>query len=186
MLIGITGRIGAGKETITSFFREKGFKYYETSKILSEELVKRGLEVTRANMQDLGDEWRKAYGPGALMKKLLEKINKNENSIIDSLRNNKEADYLRENSKDFILIAVDADQKLRFERIAKRGKPSDPKTWEEFLIVDNRDFHDLENPNGQQVGKCMEKADYLIINNNDIKEPMEKIKEIWEAIKEKC
>ena len=55
MLIGLTGRIGAGKETLTGFLRDKGFIYIETSKLLKGELEKRGILVTRKNQQDLGD-----------------------------------------------------------------------------------------------------------------------------------
>jgi dephospho-CoA kinase len=186
MLIGITGRIGAGKETLTKFFRDNGFNYYETSKILKDELIRIGVDVTRSNMQDLGDKWRKEDGPGALMKRLLEKIDKSENCIIDSLRNSGEIDFLKNNVKDFVLVAVDADQKLRFERIVSRGKLSDPKTWEEFLAVDERDYFDPNNPNGQQVGKCIKRADYLITNNGEVGNSMKEIENIWEEIKEKC
>ena len=73
MIIGLTGRIGAGKETLTQFLREKGFKYLETSKLLTEELEKRGLPITRKNQQDLGDELRQKAGAGALMKIFLNK-----------------------------------------------------------------------------------------------------------------
>ena len=182
MIIGITGRIGAGKETLTSFFRNKGFIYLETSKILSEELQKRGLEVNRWNQQNLGDEWRKSWGYGALMKMLLKKTELGKNYIFDSLRNAKEASFLRENVKNFFLIAVDADQKVRFDRILKRNKSTDPKKWEDFLIVDNRDFFDETNPLGQQVGKCIELADFKIDNSN-LEMSRKEIENIWEKIK---
>ena len=41
MIIGLTGRIAAGKETLTQFLRDKGFVYLESSKPLNDELVKR-------------------------------------------------------------------------------------------------------------------------------------------------
>lgn len=186
MIIGMTGRIAAGKETLTKFLREKNFEYFETSKILKEELEKRGLEVSRENMQNLGDELREKQGQGVLMKIFLDKIEKNENYIVDSLRNAGEIDFLRNNISDFILIGVDAPQKMRFERILKRGKTSDPKIWEEFIKVDNRDFFDPENPKGQQVGKCLELTDYKIINDSSLENFKNKINEIWEEIKEKC
>ncbi|OGJ21482.1 hypothetical protein A3K73_00765 [Candidatus Pacearchaeota archaeon RBG_13_36_9] len=186
MLIGITGRIAAGKETLTDFLRKKGFVYFETSKMLAEELEKRGLEINRWNMQNLGDELREKEGPGALMKMLLKKTEPGKNYIFDSLRNAGEAEFLGNTAKDFVLIAVDADQKLRFQRIIERGKPSDPKTWEEFLKVDNRDFFDKDNPMGQQVGRCMERADYVIVNDKEVEESMKEIEKIWEEIKAKC
>jgi dephospho-CoA kinase len=181
MIIGLTGRIAAGKETLTSFLRDKGFIYLESSKLLSEELVKRGIEVNRTNQQNLGDEWRKAYGPGALMKKFLDRVEPDKNYIIDSLRNHHEAEFLRATGIKFFLIAVDAPQKIRFERILKRGKPSDPKTWEDFLKVDNRDFDSGDNM-GQNVKKCMETADFIIVNDDSLSDSMKRIQEIWEKI----
>ncbi|MBS3075109.1 NYN domain-containing protein [Candidatus Pacearchaeota archaeon] len=187
MIIGLTGRIAAGKETLTQFLRDKGFVYLESSKPLKDELVKRDKEITRANMQDLGDELRRKYGAGAIMKLLLEIADKDKtkNYIFDSLRNAGEADFLRKNVKDFFLIGVDAPQRLRFERIVSRGKPSDPKILEEFLEVDNRDFFDEKNPLGQQVGKVMEKADFIIMNDGDLEKSMKRIKEIWREIEKK-
>lgn len=182
MIIGVVGRIGAGKETLTSFLRQKGFIYLETSKLLSEELIKRGLEVTRWNQQNLGDEWRKDFGHAVLMKKLLDKTESGKDYIFDSLRNAKEADFLRKNVPEFILIGVDADQKVRFDRIIKRNKSSDPKNWEDFLKVDQRDFFDENNSLGQQVGKCMELADFKI-NNSDLQQSMKEVEQIWEKIK---
>ena len=81
MIIGLTGRIAAGKETLTDFLRKKRFIYLETSKMLAEELVKRGLEVNRWNMQNLGDEIRERDGVGGLMKMLLKKTESGKNSI---------------------------------------------------------------------------------------------------------
>jgi len=186
MLIGVTGRIGAGKETLTQFLRDRGFIYFQTSDLLKEELRKREVEITRKNMQDLGDELRERDGPGVLMKMLLEKIDVSGNYIIDSLRNTGEVEFLKNNVENFILIGIDASQKIRFERQVQRGKPSDPKTWEDFLEVDNRDNFDENNPMGQQVGKCIEISDFVVVNDGSLEEAMKKVEEIWEEIREKC
>jgi len=42
MIIGICGRIAAGKETLTKFLRDKGFVYLESSKVIADELRKEG------------------------------------------------------------------------------------------------------------------------------------------------
>ena len=108
MIIGMAGRVGAGKETLTSFLRNKGFVYFETSAILKEELTKLGLDITRENMQNLGDKLRKKDGVGALMNIMLERAKKDmtKNYIFDSLRNSGEAVFLKKEFKDFILIGV--------------------------------------------------------------------------------
>ena len=184
MIIGVAGRIGAGKEALTNFFREKGFEYFETSQIIIEELKKIGKEVNREGMQDWGDEQRKAHGPGALMKIMLERTKKSpeKDYIFDSLRNSKEVDFMRQNVKDFFLIGVDANPKIRFERILKRGKESDPKTWEGFLKMDERDNFDKDNEFGQQTGKCIGMADFIVVNDDDLESSMKQIKEIYEKI----
>lgn len=182
MIIGMTGSIASGKETLTKFLIKRGFKYYVVSDLLKEELKKRNLEITRENMQNIGDQLREKEGAAVLMKILLKKINPDENSIIDSLRNPKEAKFLRENLKKFILIAVDANRKKRFERILSRGRPSDPKNWEEFLKVDKRDHHDPKNPLGQQVEECIKMSDFVILNNGTLEEFEEKIKKVYGEI----
>mgnify|MGYP001609705850 CR=1 FL=1 len=185
MIIGFTGRIAAGKESVKHFLVEQGFVYVETSQVLKEELSRRRMEITRKNMQDLGDELRVKYGLGVLMKLLLEKTDNKKNYIFDSLRNAGEVDYLRKHVKDFILIAVDAPQEIRFQRILSRGKASDPRTWDEFLVIDNRDYFDESNPHGQQVRDCMARADFLIVNDADIAKSLKEVETIWEKIKER-
>jgi len=68
MLIALTGRIAAGKEILTKFLIEQGFEYLETAQLLKAELIKRGLEINRWNMQNLGDDLRDKEGVGVLMK----------------------------------------------------------------------------------------------------------------------
>jgi dephospho-CoA kinase len=184
MIIGVCGTVAAGKETLTGFLRQKGFVYFETSAILKEMLIERKLEITRENMQNLGDELRKKDGVGALMKIMLEKAKKDlsKNYLFDSLRNDGEAVFLRENCKNFLLIGVDAAREIRFNRIISRGKPHDPKNWEEFLVMDNRDLNDKENPLGQQTQKLLDMADFKIINDKDLESAMKQVREIYTKI----
>jgi dephospho-CoA kinase len=182
MIIGVTGSIAAGKETLTGFFRERGFVYFETSALLKEELSKRGLALTRENMQGLGDELRGKHGVGALMKLMLEKTEQGKNYLFDSLRNPGEADFLRKELKDFFLIAVDAPREIRFKRILNRGKPSDPKTWDDFLRVDERDLGDKNNLLGQQVRRCIEIADFKIINDSGLQNSMKQVEEVYKQL----
>jgi len=185
MIIGMCGRIGAGKETLMSFLREKEFVYLVSSDLINEELKKRGLEISRTNQQNVADELRNKHGVGIIMQMFLDKIalDPKKNYIIDSLRNSGEAVFLREKVKNFVLIGVDAPQKMRFERMMKRAKPSDPKTWGEFLKVDDRDNFDTSNPMGQQTGKLLEMADFVVINHGNLKDSIKEIEKIWEKIK---
>ena len=84
--------------------------------------------------------------------------------------------------KDFVLIAIDAQQKIRYERSIYRSKTSDAKTWEEFLKMDQRDFGDKID-SGQQVGKCMELADFKIINDSTLEDLYTKLEKLYGEIK---
>ena len=119
------------------------------------------------------------------MKMFLNKMEPGKNYIIDSLRNTGEAVFLKEAVKDFVLIGVDAPQKARFERILRRNKSSDPKTWEDFLKMDERDNFDVNDPMGQQTGKLIEMAHFVIVNEGDLAGSVKQIEEIYKNIGEK-
>ena len=180
MIIGLTGRIAAGKEVIVGILEEKGFVYMTISEIIRNEMLDRGLTVDRTAMQDFGNLLREQEGTNSWIKRLMKKMNSNDDYVIDGIRNPGEIDELRK-MKDFILIAIDAPKEDRFQRMLKRRKPSDPKTWEEFLVIDERDFGE-EDSKGQQVGKCMEMADYKIDNNSSYDDFIKKVSEILEKI----
>jgi len=188
MIIGLCGRVAAGKETLTKFLRDKGFIYFETRQIIIEGLKKLGLELSRENMQNWADDLRVKEGVGAVMNIMLTKANKDKTKhyIFDSLRNAGEAEFLRKElgEKNFFLIGVDAPQKLRFQRILSRGKESDPKNWEDFLKMDDRDHFDFSNIMGQQTGKLLHISDFIIVNDSSLESSMKRIEEIWKSIQE--
>ena len=88
--------------------------------------------------------------------------------VIEGIRNPAEVNYLR-TLPNFKLIAVKAKKAVRFARFKKRGKPWDPKTWKEFLIIDRRDRGLGQKKYGQQVEKCVKMADEEIKNNGNLK-----------------
>ncbi len=180
MIIGLTGGMACGKLSVVRLLSEKGFIGFIFSDILSDELRKLGIPVTRKSQQDLGNAIRNREGSGGLAKRLIKKFEAGKNYVIDGIRNPGEIFELRK-EKDFFLIAIDSSQELRFERIVNRGMERDPKTWEEFLIADKRDFAE-EDPNGLQIKKCMEMADYTIANEMDIDDLKTKVEEIWKEI----
>lgn len=183
MIIGLTGGMVSGKRTIAEFLSEKGFIVFAFSDIITDELRKKGIPITRKYQQDLGNEIRNEKGPGELAKRLMTKMESGKNYVVDGIRNPGEIIELRK-KKDFILIAIDSPQKLRFERIVSRGMERDPKIWEDFLKADSRDFAE-ENPNGLQIKKCMEMFDYHILNNGTLEELKKKVEDVLERINNK-
>lgn len=184
MLIGLTGTKASGKGEFAEFLKQKGFCYISLSDMVREEAVKRGSpNYTITDLQKIGNELREKFGNGILAKRALDKIKeaKNKNFVIDGIRNLGEFEELRKR-KDFVLIAVDAPPKIRFERLLKRGRFSDPKTYGDFLKMEKRDRRS-EGNSGQQVDKCMKKADIKIYNDSDLENLMRKIKKVCGELK---
>lgn len=181
MIIGLTGGMVCGKRTIAQYLRDKGFKVLTfSSDVIDEELKKINIPITRKSQQDLGNEIRKKEGSGGLAKRLILKMEPGKNYVLDGVRNPGEVLELRK-LKDFILIAIDCPQKLRFQRLIHRSMFRDAKTWEEFLKDDKRDFDD-GIPSGLQITKCMEMADYTIINDSSLEEFKKRFDKVFEMI----
>ncbi len=182
MIIGITGRIASGKGVVSDFFKEKRFEYLSLSNEVREEANKRKIAHKRKALQDLGNTIREEEGSGALAKRAISKIKPKKNYIVDGIRNAGEVEELRKTFKDnFILISVDADLKKRWRNARKRAKKSDPKTFIEFIKADKRDFEENKE-NGQQVKKCMDMADYSLLNNSTILELEAQLKLVYKQL----
>ncbi len=162
MIIGLCGRIGAGKDVVADFLvNNYGFKKIVMSDIIKEEMKKEGIEPTRENMQNFSKEMKEKYGKGVWAKKTLEYIHAYgiKNAIISGVRDTEEVKEFRKDP-NFILIGIRAPAELRYKRLIARGEKKDPKTIEEARAQDKREeeIFDL-------ISKCESEADVLITND---------------------
>ena len=181
MIIGLTGRIASGKGETAEYFKKKGFEYYTISQMVRETASKLEIPMMRESLQDVGDLIRKYEGLGGWVKRIIKKIDLTKNYIIDGIRNPGEIEELKK-FRNFYLISVDAPIIIRYERVLKRNKLTDPKTWKLFVKVDERDFGEREINTGQQVGKCMSLADFHLVNDSTLNDFYIKIEEIYRKI----
>ena len=183
MIIGLTGKNAAGKGELADHLKNKGFAYFSLSDALRDEATKQGLDHSRDVLIKLGTEMREKFGKGILAARINEKISKLEGKdiVVDSIRHPGEIEELRKNN-GFLLIGVHTDAKIRFERLIKRGRAGDSKTFEEFL-----EHEEKENNNegsGQQLDKCIEMADTIINSNGTIEEANKDLDKYLESSKE--
>ncbi|MFA6376945.1 MAG: AAA family ATPase [Candidatus Paceibacterota bacterium] len=163
MRIGITGPSAAGKDTLAEYLVSKGFEHFSLSDIIREELKKRGLEINRDNLHNVGNELREKEGAGFLATRALAKMKKSGNYAITSIRNPLEVETLAA-AGDFILISVDAPLEVRFKRIFERKRDQYESSIEEFKHNEAREMESGITL-GQNVKECIEMADYEITNN---------------------
>lgn len=161
-VIGVCGTTASGKDTVGAYIAEKlDIPIFECSKPVIEETKKRGLPLKREEIMKVGSELAARIGPGFPVGIFLKEIK--DFGVITSIRAPVNVDYLRKNSK-LILIAVDANSKLRFQRAKERKKLDDNASLGDFEGLEEK-----EAILGQMnVRKCMQMADYKIDNNSDI------------------
>jgi len=166
MIIGLTGKNGAGKTAVCDYLRARGFEYASLSDAIRVEIRRRGEEVTREKLIEMGIEMREKGGAGILAKRVLASLESEHNYVIDSIRNPAEVEVLRRRP-DFSLFVIDALEKTRFERSLIRARENTAATFEQFMAEEERELRS-ENPAAQQLVATMALANKVIENNGTI------------------
>lgn len=180
MIIGLTGTLAAGKGTIVEVLKEKGFKHFSVREFISDEIKKRGLEVNRDNMIEIGNKLREENSPSYMAERLFERAKNEKDSIIESLRTVGEIEALRKNP-GFVLFAVDADINKRYQRAIARKSSTDFVSFEEFQKKEGIEMNS-DDPNKQNLSKCILLADYKFENNGTVEELKREVERILNRI----
>ncbi len=69
----------------------------------------------------------------------------------------------------FFLIAVDADPRIRYDRITLRASETDNITFDIFLANEKREYI-TSDPNKQNLSRCIQLADIVLQNNGSLNE----------------
>lgn len=174
MIIGLTGKNGAGKGVVADYLKSAGYIYYSLSDMIRDHLRKKNKEITRENLIAAGQELRHEGGPSVLADLVLEKLDIDKNYIIDSIRHPAEVRSLKRR-KDFFLFDIDATREIRFARVKERQRESDPQDFQEFVRLEERELNNADVA-GQQLLKTAELADNRLDNNTTIEDLQERVK----------
>jgi dCMP deaminase len=161
MLIGLTGRNASGKGEVARYLQRKSFYYYSLSDVIRDEIRLRGEQPTRERLIIVGNELRQRSGASVLAERILAKVEDDKHYVIDSIRNPAEVDAFRA-AKHFKLIRIDAPPEVRFQRILSRQRESDPRTFEEFIELENREAEGDDT--SQNLVKVELMADHTLTN----------------------
>lgn len=178
MIIALSGTPAAGKDTVADYLKEKkGFKLISPSEILRSILKGRKVEINLENLTEAGNK----IGTGLVLQGLKNRVG-DENIILTSIRQPKEIELLR-NEKDFFAVFVDADPRIRFERLKSRGRAGDSETFDQFMDIEYKQSDGKSG--GMNLSACKEMADYVIENNGPMEEFHQRIEEVYGAIQER-
>ena len=164
LVIGITGRNCAGKDSVAAALAARGFEKHSLSDVLREELLQRGTPITRPALIAVGNELRAAEGPGVLARRV-QRLMRTDRVALVSVRNPAEVACLRELDR-FTLWGVRAPVEVRFEREVARGRESAALTLGAFRELEARE--NTADPNAQQLDATMALADRVIENDGTL------------------
>jgi dephospho-CoA kinase len=161
LIICLTGMPGAGKSTVASFLKEKGFATITMGDAVREEAIRRGLDSNDANLGKLMLKLRKDLGQGAVAHLVLRKLKRDRSSgnvVIDGIRSIPEVEVL-EKVGHVKLLAIHASQDTRFKHLVDRGRSDAPASSDEFAGRDKREL-------SVGISEAIALADETISNND--------------------
>jgi len=170
IILGFTGLPASGKGTVAKYFKEKyQAETFRFSTMLRDVLDRLYLEHSRENMSGISRVLREFFGQDLMAKVMAKDV---ENSpagliIVDGIRRMEDVKYLRALS-GFKLVAIEADMRIRYQRLLNRDENPDDKnkTWEEFVAD-----HQLETE--LTILDTIKDAD-MVVNNNSSLEGLQK------------
>jgi deoxycytidylate deaminase len=166
-VIGLTGPFGSGCTTAAHLLStgDADTVVVKLSDVLRQ--IAADQDADRKSLQDLGNQLRAGEGNHALVIRGLAPHYEHDNPpariVIDGIRNLGEVRWLQHALGDsFSLFAITADPTERYRR--RRDAAQSP---EEFYELDRRDQGESEDY-GQQVNRCVDFADVLIPNEDQL------------------
>jgi len=154
-IIGLTGPIASGKTTIGKIYEEQGYKYIRYSQIIEKILSEENTDVTRENLQELGNKLNK--NQIELSRRVYEEIKDYDKVIIDGLRHPEDYTYFFETyGFNFKLLFIESKIQLRKERYLNLGNTEE-------------DFDKAINNNAERNINHLKKLSNEIVYNNSSK-----------------
>ncbi|NUJ97963.1 AAA family ATPase [Candidatus Gracilibacteria bacterium] len=167
-VIGIIGKLCAGKDSVGEYISKKyALPLYSISgkvKSLGEKD-----HISREGLINFSRSLSEKFGDGYIAEKIIEDAKEN-TIIIVGMRQKGQIKYLKENTQ-FLLIAIEASDEIRFLRMQKRNRPGEPESLEEFIRIEKEE----DGKSVQKISACIKQADICLKNEGEIEDLYKKI-----------
>ncbi len=174
LFILVTGLPGAGKSLVAKVARELGLPVLVMGDVVREEVRRLGLEPTTENLNKVARMLREKYGKTVIAERVVEKALglKSPVVVIDGVRSLDEVKVFEKHGR-VVIVAVHASPRTRYERLRRRGRECDPRSWEEFV---SRDMTEL----GFGIGNVIALADFMIVNEGELEDVVREARRVLE------
>ena len=175
MVFGLSGEPGSGKDTVKEYLIERyNAESLGFSLVLKDILNRLSIPLERANYASLAEALRTSFGEAILASGLALDVARTAKPMvaIDGIRKLAELEELRKIG-NFRCIFVEADMRVRYERVKMRGMKADDagKTFEAFV-------REHEHAADKDVRNLRSEADFVIENNGTLEELYKNLDEI--------
>jgi len=175
-IIAFAGMPFSGKSESVKIAKEQNIPVIRMGDMIWEETKKQRLELNDKNVGIIANNMRKKHGMDIWAKKTIEKIKKIKNTnilVIDGIRNLEEVETFKKNlGDDFLLVAIQVSDKLRYKRAMNRNRKDDSKDLAKIKERDNREIN-------WGLNTVIASADMIISNEGSLEELQNKIKQIF-------
>lgn len=168
IILGFTGPMASGKGICKKYLEEKyGANSFRFSTVMRELLKRLNLEINRPNLVNISYCLRQTFGENLFAKVMAEDVKNSDKQlvVVDGIRRLADIEYLKK-IPGFHLISIDADIKIRHERLVKRNENigDTKKTLEQFA----RDHLEMETETS--IPSVMAEAELSLNNDGDLDE----------------
>jgi len=179
VVVGIAGMPGSGKGVFRRIVQKMGYPVVIMGDVVREEVKRRKLKPTPENLGKIMLNLRELEGSAAIAKRCIPKVKNATRRIvvIDGVRSLAEVEEFKKHFPHFILIAIHASPKTRYQRLFRRKRSDDPTNWETFK---QRDLREL----GVGMGAVIATANRTIVNEGTLAQLKNKIRQVMKEMSE--
>jgi len=165
-IIGLSGRNSAGKDTLAEYLVENyGYTHVPTGDMVRAEAMKLYGNIERETLQKVAPAYKTEHGVGVFVNLALKKPRP---IVISGIRSIGEFKAIKDAGG--VTVFVDADPRLRYERMKERARDAEAdKSFEEFIELDEREKNAGPTEADYRVDEIDEKSD-IHLNNSGTKE----------------
>lgn len=165
----------AGKEEFQKAALDMGYAVVRMGDVVRDAARRRGLPVTDAAVGTMAGEERRLRGPSIWAERTIPRV-RGERVLIDGVRSPVERDAFRKAfGRGLVVVAVVAAPQTRWERVRRRQRADDAKTWEEFQARDAREL-------GWGLDEIVATADVTIDNEGTLPEFYDRVRDVLRRI----